>query len=112
MQTEFAFTLPRGYVDAQGQVHRDGQMRLAMAIDEIAPLADPRVRANEAYLAVLLLSRVVTQLGTLPKVTEETIEGLFSADLVYLQAMYERVNEMPAEGVAVACPECGHMLEI
>lgn len=111
MQSEFSFTLPRGYMDAQGQVHRTGSMRLARAIDEIAPLSDPRVHDNEAYLAVLLLARVVTQLGTLSEVTEETIENLYSADMLYLQALYERINET-TESIAITCPECGHLLEI
>ena len=63
MRTEFAFTLPRGYVDAAGTVHREGTMRLATARDEIEPLRDAQVRQNEAYLAVLLLARVVTRIG-------------------------------------------------
>ena len=112
MQTEFAFTLPRGYVDAQGEVHREGVMRLATVMDEIAPLGDPRVRANQAYLAVVLLSRVITRLGALPEVREETIEGLFSSDMVYLQAMYERINADDSDAVEIVCPRCGQVLEI
>ena len=69
MQTEFAFTLPQGYVDAAGAVHRDGIMRLATARDEIEPLRDAEVRRNEAYLAVLLLSRVIVRLGDVSDVT-------------------------------------------
>jgi hypothetical protein len=112
METEFAFTLPRGYIDGQGDVHREGVMRLSTAFDEIAPLADPRVRQNEAYLAILLLARVVTRLGTLSQVTERTIEGLFSADMVYLQAMYERLNRVDGDRVEVICPQCGKALPI
>ena len=64
-QTEFEFELPRGYVDQNGEVHKRGVMRLATAADEIMPLRDPRVQQNPGYLTVILLSRVVTKLGTL-----------------------------------------------
>jgi hypothetical protein len=112
MQTEYAFTLPRGYVDAQGGVHREGRMRLATARDEIQSLRDPGVRANEAYLAVTLLSRVVTALGTLPAVDEPVIESLFAADFDHLQRLYERLN---ADGEAVGtitCPHCQEAFEV
>ncbi len=112
MQTEFEFTLPRGYLDEQGQVHREGRMRLATAMDEIAPLRDPRVRANEAYLTIILLARVITQLGTLPAVTPHTIEGLFAADLAYLQDLYRRVNEAGANRIEAVCPHCEHRFEV
>jgi hypothetical protein len=112
MQTEFAFTLPRGYVDGEGQVHREGTMRLATAMDEIAPLRDPRVRANEAYLTIILLSRVITQLGSLAEVTPHVVENLFSVDLAYLQELYQRINEPDANVVRTTCPECGHTYDV
>src|SRR5260370_16122423 len=90
LHTEFACALPRGYVDETGTMHREGVMRLATARDEILPQRDPRVRENEAYLTVLLLSRVVTRLGTVPQVTSGTIEGLFASDLAFLQDLYRR----------------------
>jgi hypothetical protein len=93
LQTEFEFTLPQGYVDDDGTVHKDGRMRLATAADEIQPLNDPRVQENSSYLTVLLLSRVVTELGTVEEVTPEVIESLFVTDLAYLQEMYDRVND-------------------
>ena len=111
IQTEFEFVLPRGYVDGDGQVHRKGVMRLATAMDEIAPLRDPRVKANEAYLTIILLSRVITQLGALPSVTTKTIEGLYAADLAYLQDLYRRVNEEGANVIQATCPSCGHTFE-
>jgi hypothetical protein len=83
-------------------------MRLATAIDEIAPLRDPRVRANPAYLTVVLLARVVTKLGTLADVNTGTIEGLFSADVAYLQELYQRVNEPGGLTAEAVCPACGH----
>ncbi len=92
LQTEFQFTLPKGYVDDHGTLHRTGTMRLATARDEIEPLRDPRVKENEAYLTVIILSRVITELGTITQVTPKTVEGLFAADLGYLQDFYRTVN--------------------
>lgn len=107
MQTEFEFTLPRGYVDAAGQVHRDGRMRLAIAADEIQSVGDPLAQANEAYLPVLLLSRVVTRLGDLEAVTPHVIEGLFASDLAYLEDLYLRINSQESVVVGAVCPHCG-----
>jgi hypothetical protein len=105
-QTEFAFTLPVGYVDRDDVTHREGIMRMATALDEITPLRDLRVRSNQAYLAVVLLSRVIVQLGTLPQVTTETIENLYVADLAYLQALYRKINEDGKSLITLTCPEC------
>jgi len=110
--TEFPFTLPRGYVDDDGVVHRDGVMRLATARDEIAPLRDPRVRDNEAYLTVLLLSRVVTRLGDLDQVTPGVVEGMFATDLSFLQDHYRRINTEGTPRAAVRCPSCEHGFEV
>src|SRR6266581_7822845 len=98
-QTEFEFTLPMGYVDQNGTLHREGVMRLATAADEILPLKDPRVQGNEAYLTVILLSRVIVRLGSVGQVTPKVIEGLFAADLAYLQEFYNRVNRGGPAGV-------------
>lgn len=106
VQTEFPFTLPRGYVDADGTLHREGVMRLATAFDEIAPMKDPRVQANAAYLVVILLSRVIVRLGDLPVINPKVIEGLFAGDLAYLQELYTRVNEYGHNGMSVTCPHC------
>jgi hypothetical protein len=108
LRTEFEFVLPRGYVDDDGNVHREGRMRLATARDEILPQRDPRVRENEAYLTVILLSRVVTRLGSVNQVTPATIEGLFASDLAFLQDLYRRVNSEGTTHVAITCPSCKH----
>ena len=94
LRTEYEFVLPRGYVSSDGTLHRKGRMRLATAMDEIAPLRDPRVRANQAYLVIILLARVVIQLGSLEAIDTGVIEGMFSADLAYLQDFYRRINEI------------------
>ena len=108
LRTEFPFLLPRGYVDSTGTVHRDGVMRLATAKDEIAPLTDFRVQKNRAYLVIILLARVISKLGNLSgdAITTDVVEGLYSADLSYLQEFYRRVNEDGSALVKTTCPHC------
>lgn len=106
LQTEFEFTLPKGYVDQHGNLHRDGVMRLASAADEIAPLQDPRVQRNEAYLSIILLSRVIQKLGDLPDVNPSIVEKMFAADVSYLQELYERINGNGHTQMDVTCPHC------
>lgn len=105
--TRFEFDLPRGFVDARGDVHRRGVMRLATAKDEILPLRDPRVRDNDAYLSIVLLSRVVERIGDVDQVTPGTIENLFAADLEFLQRLYQRLNRDADTIIDVRCPACG-----
>jgi hypothetical protein len=112
MRTEFPFTLPRGYVDASGAVHREGAMRLATARDEIEPLRAAEVRQNEAYLTVLLLSRVVTRLGDVTEVTPDLVENLFAADFDHLQRLYERLNTDGESVGSVTCPSCSQAFEV
>lgn len=112
LQTEFEFTLPRGYVDDYGTLHRDGTMRLSTALDEIMPLRDPRVRQNEAYLVIVLLAQVTTRLGTITQVTPTVIERLFSSDLAYLQEFYQQINDVKIPVVDAVCPNCGHEFQV
>jgi hypothetical protein len=105
-QTTFDFVLPRGYVDAQGNVHREGTMRLATARDELLPLMDPKVRENEAFLSLVLLARVVTRIGSLPSVDDQVIGGLWATDLAFLQDMYRRINTEGHTLAEVTCPGC------
>lgn len=100
-QTEIEFTLPKGYIDQTGVLHRYGSMRLATAADEILPLRDPRVQQNPAYLAVIVLSRVIMKLGALPDIDLKIIEGLFASDFDYLQRLYEKLNSSDEVDVAV-----------
>jgi hypothetical protein len=112
LQTEHAFTLPRGFVDEEGNLHKEGVMRLATAADEIAPLKDPRVQSNPAYLLIILLSRVITRLGTLEYINPKIMEGLFAADLAYLQDFYRRINENGHSRVRTQCPHCEQEFEV
>ncbi len=106
LQIEFEFSLPQGYVDPQGTVHREGSMRLTTALDEIVAMRDPRVKADEAYLSIVLLSRVITRLGTLRQVSPHVIENLFVSDLDYLQEFYRQINAEGRAHVDVVCPHC------
>jgi hypothetical protein len=108
LRTEFAFELPRGYVDRSGTVHRAGTMRLATGRDELVPLRDDRVRENPAYLTVVLLARVITQLGTIDDVHAGIVENLFATDLAFLQDLYRRINQEGHTRAAVTCPSCKH----
>lgn len=112
LQTQFEFTLPRGFVDTEGTVHKKGVMRLATAMDEIAPLRDVRVTQNQAYLTIILLARVVVKLGTLPQISTGVIENLFAADLAYLQAFYRQINEEGTTILKRQCPACRQEIEI
>lgn len=112
LQTEFPFSLPCGYIDQEGTLHREGIMRMATAYDEIAPLRDPRVQSNPGYLVLILLSRVVTQLGTLQQINPKVIESLFAADLAYLQEIYQQINTNGHTRLVVACPHCQGEFEV
>lgn len=111
-QTEFEFELPRGYVDQNGEVHKRGVMRLATAADEIMPLRDPRVQQNPGYLTVILLSRVVTKLGTLQAINNRVIENLFTIDMAYLQDLYQRINMQEVPAYKVVCPQCNKEFDL
>jgi len=112
IQTEFEFTLPLGYADQNGTLHKKGTMRLATAADEILPAKDPRVISNPAYLIIILLSRVVTSLGTLPDVYPKVIESLFVSDLAFLRALYEKINSDGNSKIYSTCPKCENKIEI
>jgi hypothetical protein len=111
-QTEFEFTLPCGYLDNEGTLHRDGVMRRATAADEILPLKDPRVLTNQAYLLVILLSRVITRLGGVAQMNPKVIENLYATDLAYLQNLYNEINQLSNGYLPVTCPECQHAFEV
>ena len=112
LQTEYEFTLPKGYVDPDGNLHRQGVMRLATSMDEITPLRDSRVKTNEAYLSIIILARVISQLGNLSEVNTGVVERMYTADLAYLQEFYNRINEGGDSLGKVACPNCNSEFEL
>ena len=112
LRTEFDFELPRGYVDGDGVVHKRGTMRLATARDELLPLYDARVQENAAFTTVVLLGRVITQLGTLSAISSTVVENMFASDVAFLQDFYRRINAEGHTRAAVTCPECSHRFTI
>ena len=106
--TEFNFSLPKGLIDQQGQLHQQGRMRLATAKDELTLLQDRRIQANPAYGSLVMLSQVITQLGDLDAVSPEQLEHLFRPDILYLKAFYERIHDLGMPQLAVECPHCQH----
>lgn len=111
-QTEYEFTLPKGYVDNEGNLHKKGIMRLATAADEILPMKDSRVQQNPSYLTIILLSRVITKLGTLTSIDTDIIENLFTVDLAYVQEFYSRINQLENPNIKVKCPHCDKEFEV
>lgn len=111
-QTEYTFVLPRGYLDKDGVMHKEGTMRLANAADEILPLKDPRVQQNPGYLTIILLARVITSLGSLPVVDTRVVESFYTMDLAYLQDLYQRINTMESPSYKTVCPHCGQEIEV
>ena len=111
MTTVFDFELPRGYVDSTGQVHRRGKMRLATAGDEISATRDPRVLANPSYLTIVVLARVITELEGMETIVPNIVERFFTADLAFLQDMYQRINSVEPPKMTVVCPDCGKVFE-
>ncbi|MCB0302318.1 MAG: phage tail assembly protein [Calditrichaeota bacterium] len=111
-RTEVEFTLPKGYLDEEGNLHKKGVMRLATAGDEILPLRDPRVQQNPAYLTMIVLSRVITRLGSLESIHPQVIEKLYASDLSYLQALYQKINGDGRPSVKASCPKCEHSFEV
>jgi hypothetical protein len=111
-QTEIEFSLPKGYLDDEGTLHKDGVMRLATAADEILPLKDLRVQQNPAYLSIIVLSRVVNKLGSLADINPKVIEGLYASDLSYLQSIYQKINGNGDLTVTAHCPTCDNSFEV
>jgi hypothetical protein len=107
METVYEFTLPKGYMDSHGELNRKGKMRLATAGDEISATRDPRVLSNPSYLTIVILSKVITELEGLDAVTATTVEQFFTADLAFLQDMYQRINDIEPPTMHFVCPDCG-----
>ena len=112
METTYEFTLPKGYLDASGEIHRRGKMRLATAGDEISATRDPRVLSNPSYLTIVILSKVITEIEGVDAITATTIERFFTADLAFLQDMYQRINDIEPPVMNCVCPDCGRTFEV
>lgn len=112
MTTLFDFELPKGFVDSKGVVHKRGKMRLATAGDEIAATRDPRVLSNPAYLSIVVLAAVITEMEGVDVVAPSTVERFFTADLAFLQDMYQRINDIEPPTTRAVCPDCGKVFEV
>ena len=112
LMTEYEFTLPNGYIDSEGVLHRKGTMRLATAADEILPMKDPRVQQNPAYLTILILSWVIIRLGTITELSPSMVEHFFAKDLAFLNDMYEKLNSLEDRSIETVCPQCGCKHEV
>lgn len=112
METVYSFTLPKGFIDNAGEIHRNGKMRLATAGDEISATRDPRVLSNPSYLTIVILGKVVTELEGVPMVSANVIERLFTADLAFLQDMYQRINDIEPPTMEAVCPDCGKIFKV
>jgi hypothetical protein len=114
LSTEYPFTLPIGYIDGEGNRYQNGVMRLATAADEILSAKDMRVQSNPAYLVVIILSKVITELGTLPKeeITPKLMEKLFVSDFSYLRGFYEEINRNGKGKIPATCPKCDNKFEV
>lgn len=109
--TEFSFTLPQGLMDAD-RLHRQGKMRLATAKDELWVQAQPQVQNNPSYGALIMLSRVMTRLGSLTSVTPELLEGLVLRDIAYLREFYNRINQNGQAQIPAHCPHCNTQFRV
>jgi len=109
--TEFNFMLPRGLVDASGVVHQQGVMRLATARDELVAHKHRHVQTYPEYLMLVLLSQVITHLGTLESISPEDLENLFTQDLAYLRELFNRINQVGSAKLPVQCPQCSHRFQ-
>jgi len=112
LQTEFEFVLPKGYVDGEGTLHRNGIMCLATAADEIFPYKDVRVQNNPPYLTIIVLSRVIKKIGEITSINPKVIESLFATDLSYLQDFYQKINATGTSKISATCPKCEHKYNI
>ncbi|MBR1875580.1 MAG: phage tail assembly protein [Lachnospiraceae bacterium] len=112
METVYDFTLPKGYLDGSGELHRNGKMRLATAGDEISATRDPRVLSNPSYLTIVILSKVITEIEGVQSVSATLVEKLFTADLAFLQDMYQRINDIEPPVLTAVCPDCGKTFEV
>lgn len=112
MQTVYEFELPKGIVDSHGQLHKKGKMRLATAGDEIGAARDPRVLMNPSYLTIVVLSKVVTEIEGMEAVSAALMESMYTADLAFLQDMYQRINDVEPPVMKAVCPACGEAFEV
>jgi hypothetical protein len=95
LYTEYNFSLPQGFIDAQGNIHDHGKIRCATGADEILVSKDERVRQDGSYHIFVMLSRLITNLGSLSQVSAQELENLWLRDFYYLQNLCLKINSYP-----------------
>ncbi len=89
----FNFTLPKGLIDANGQLQQQGIMRRVTGNDELLIQSDRRLQENPNYGTLILLSQVITQLGSWKTIAPSDLESLFLVDLTELQTLFNHLNQ-------------------
>lgn len=107
LQQEYEFTLPKGYRSSSGELWKHGAMRLATAKDEMEAMNHPKAKAMSEYVTIVLLSKVIIRLENEITITPEMIETFYSADVNFLQHMYQTINQEELAYIHVVCPHCG-----
>ncbi|MEM7062111.1 MAG: phage tail assembly protein [Cyanobacteria bacterium P01_B01_bin.77] len=110
--TTFNFVLPKGLIDSQGHLHRQGQMRLATAKDEIVCAQHPMVQTDSSYSTLVMLAQVIDYLGDLETITPDLLENLFRPDFQYLKLFYEQIHQGATAELTTQCPQCQHRFSV
>lgn len=103
---EFSFTLPRGFIDDQQRVHRQGVMRLATGKDELLVQQTISAQSNPAYGFLVMLSQVILRLGSLTNIHSSQLETLTIRDIAFLREFYNRLNQQSNAHIPTQCPHC------
>ncbi|MDR1933062.1 MAG: hypothetical protein LBQ57_09625 [Spirochaetales bacterium] len=109
LRTSFRFTLPRGRgVRAEENRKVSGTMRLVQVKDIIQIERDGDVRRDSGAFYVVLLSRVITALGSEKMITRKTIEQLCPADFAFCVDFLHEINHQVIKRVPLRCSSCSH----
>ncbi len=107
----FDVTLPIGYTDPEGTVHRKVVLR-KMTGKEEAILADRRFQKNGGRLVTELLHSCIVQLGELSPNGRSTVSNLYSADRNYLLLKLRSVTFGSELESSYTCPSCSEQLHV
>ena len=108
IRTEYTYTLPKGYVDKDGNLHREVVIREITGADQESMLS-PQLRQNPAKMLSALLARVIVRLGTLEKSRIDTgvTAAMVKSDRDFLIMKLKEIDTGPDMEIKVECPDCG-----
>lgn len=107
---EIEFELPRGYTDKEGNLHKNGVLRLATGLDR--EILNKSFTQNPSVANTLLLARCIKSIGTVP-VTDNMLRQLSLKDRNYLfKVMREHAFGFDIDNFEIECPNCGREIEI